>query len=152
MGDGMAKLLYAAGCVGGVTDGGVRDIKGMLTTSFAVYARCTTIHHCAYRYRSFNNPVEVGGIVVHPGDVIHAGSEGVIRVPASCISELPERAVQMRAFEHEAHLAMRRTDLTALAKRDIVRALLIQYGFAKPEEAPVLHHLEEQVPDPDVKS
>jgi len=63
MGDGMGKSLFASGCVGAVTDGGVRDIKGLLSTSFAVYARGVTIHHCRLRFRSFNQPVEVGGLV-----------------------------------------------------------------------------------------
>src|SRR5581483_1435529 len=100
LGDGMAKMLFAAGCVGVVTDGGVRDVAGMKAIPFAAYARGTTIHHCAIRVRNVNEPVEVGGIVVRPGDVIHGSSEGVIKIPAGCLAELPQRAVKMRAFEH----------------------------------------------------
>jgi regulator of RNase E activity RraA len=54
LGDGMAKMMYSLGCVGAVTDGGVRDIEGILTVPFAVYARGRTIHHCALRFRRIN--------------------------------------------------------------------------------------------------
>jgi 4-hydroxy-4-methyl-2-oxoglutarate aldolase len=131
MGDGMAKEFYAAGCLGAVTDGRVRDVKGMLTTPFAAYAKGTTIHHCSYRFRSFGKPVEVGGIQVSPGDVLHANCEGVIRLPPACLEILPEAAVRMRAFEHEAHCALRRTDLGAVEKRAMVMSALAKYGFAK---------------------
>ncbi len=131
LGDGMAKQFYSAGCVGVVTDGGVRDVKGLLTVPFAAYAKGTTIHHCAYRFRSFGQPVEVGGIRVAPGDVLHANCEGVIRLPGGCLQQLPEAAVRMRAFEHEAHCALRRTGLRAAEQRDAVIALLGKYGFAK---------------------
>ena len=98
--------------------------------STPVYARGTTIHHCPLRFRAFDRPVEVGGITVRPGDVISANSEGVIRIPASCLEALPERATAMRAFEHEAHRAFRRTDWSAAEKRDFVLGLLGKYDFA----------------------
>jgi 4-hydroxy-4-methyl-2-oxoglutarate aldolase len=130
LGDGMAKELFAAGCVGAVTDGGARDIKGCLTVPFAVYARGTTIHHCPLRFRSFGQSITIAGITVRPGDVIHANSEGVIRIPPGCLDRLAERATAMRAFEHEAHRAFRRTDWSPAEKREFVNGLLIQYGFA----------------------
>jgi len=130
LGDGMAKELFAAGCIGAVTDGGARDIKGCLTVPFAVYARGTTIHHCALRFHSFGQPINVGGITVRPGDVIHANCEGVIRIPPGCLGILAERATAMRGFEHEAHRAFRSTDWSPAEKREFVTGLLARYGFA----------------------
>ncbi|HXK60718.1 MAG TPA: RraA family protein [Acidobacteriota bacterium] len=129
LGDGMAKALYAAGCIGVVTNGGVRDVKGLLTVPFAAYCKGTTIHHCALRFRSCNQPVEIGGIRIEPGDVIHANCEGVIKIPRSCLETLPEKAIQMRAFEHDAHRLMRRTDVSPTRKSEEVLALLRRYGF-----------------------
>jgi len=130
IGDGMAKTLSAVGCVGLVTDGGVRDIKGLLSVPFAVYCRGKTIHHTALRVKRINVPVEIGGITIRPGDVIHANDEGVIRIPSTCLETLAQSAVRMRAFEHEAHLALRRTDLSFEEKRAQVGAMIAKYGFA----------------------
>ncbi len=131
LGDGMAKTLYSVGCVGAVTDGGVRDIPGLLAVPLAVYSRGVTIHHTALRFRRMNEPIEIGGITVRPGDVIHANAEGVIVIPPSCLDVLAAKAVLMRAFEHEAHLAARRTDLAPAEKRRRTAEALAKYGFAK---------------------
>jgi regulator of RNase E activity RraA len=131
LGDGMAKTLYSVGCVGAVTDGGVRDISGLLTVPFAVYCKGKTIHHCALRFKASNKPIVIGGITVAPGDIIHANSEGVIKIPMGSLPRLIDSAVRMRAFEHEAHALLRRTDLEPAAKRTMVVELLPKYGFAQ---------------------
>lgn len=130
LGDGMGKTLYSVGCVGAVTDGGVRDVNGLLTVPFGVYCRGVTIHHTALRFRGMNEPIEIGGIVVRTGDVIHANAEGVIRIPPSCLDILPAKAVLMRAFEHESHLVLRQTDMSLAEKRQLVAQSLTKYGFA----------------------
>lgn len=131
LGDGMAKMLHSVGCTGVVTDGGLRDVAGFLTIPFHAFAKGRVIHHCPLRIRSINRPVEVGGIVVNPGDVIHGSAEGVIRIPPVCLEALPERAAKMRAFEHEAHFVLRQPDIAPREKREKVLALLRDYGFAK---------------------
>jgi 4-hydroxy-4-methyl-2-oxoglutarate aldolase len=129
LGDGMAKTLFAVGCRGVVTDGGVRDVAGLLTVPFAAYAKGLTIHHGPLRFRNAGCPVEIGGITVQSGDVIHADEGGVIRIPAECLERLPAEAVRMQAFEREAHLMLRRTDLPPREKHRRVKALLQQYNF-----------------------
>jgi regulator of RNase E activity RraA len=130
IGDGMAKTLYSVGCVGLVTNGGVRDVAGFLTVPFAAYCKGVTIHHTAMRVTKMNQPVEVGGILLHPGDVIHANAEGVIRMPAECVSQLADAAVRMRGLEQELHGILRRTDLSLTQKQDYVKICIEKYGFS----------------------
>jgi len=130
-GDGMAKMLFSLGCVALVTDGGVRDVAGMLTVPFAAYCRGVTIHHCALRWTRIQAPVEVGGITVNPGDVIHANAEGVIKLPAAALERLPERAAAMRAFEHRTPCLWPQPGISIEAKRQGVLAYLAEYGFSK---------------------
>jgi regulator of RNase E activity RraA len=129
LGDGMAKTLFSCGCIGVVTDGGVRDVIGMRSIPFAIYANGTTIHHAALRVLSIGQPVEVGGLIVHAGDVLHGSAEGVIRIPPACLRTLPQRARAMLAFEREAHEALRDPSLPLADKRRRVGELLIEYGF-----------------------
>jgi len=132
LGDGMGKTLYSVGCVGVVTDGGVRDVAGLLTVPFAAYCRGRTIHHCPLRFSASDRPVEIGGITISPGDIIHANSEGVIRIPPSALNGLALRATRMRAFEHALHSVLRQTQLSVSEKRLKTAELLESYGFACP--------------------
>jgi len=129
IGDGMAKTLAVVGCKGLVTNGGVRDLAGLMTIPFPAYCTGRTIHHGPLRFRAAKEPVEVGGITVRHGDVVHADGGGVITIPLSCVRELPSQAVRMLAFEREAHLLLRRTDLRVSAKHKGVQELLASYGF-----------------------
>lgn len=129
MGDGMGKLLHAAGCVGAVTDGGLRDLDGLRSIGFAAYGAGVTIHHCNLRVRSIDSPVDIGGITISPGDVVHANSEGVIRIPEDAVTKLADRAPAYRAFEHDAHQLFRRTDISSAQKRPLLSDILAKYGF-----------------------
>ena len=89
------------------------------------------VHHTALRFTKINEPVNIGGITVNPGDVIHANDEGVIVVPPTCLEILPEQLISMRAFEHDLHRQWRRTDLSIADKRRIGIELFEKYGFTK---------------------
>jgi regulator of RNase E activity RraA len=129
IGDGMAKLLTAAGCTGLVTNGGVRDVPGLLNTQFAAYCTGVCVHHGPLRFHAAGAPVTVGGLTIRTGDVMHANAEGVIRMPARAVPALIDRAPAMRAFEHEVHVVWRRPDIPLAEKRAHAGAVLKKYGF-----------------------
>jgi len=129
MGDGMGKALVAAGCLGAVTNGGVRDLPGLRSIGFGAYGAGVTIHHCNLRIHSTGEPVEIGGLPVHQGDILHAGAEGVIRIPLAAAPALLQHAPSYRAFEHEAHQLLRRTDVKAATKRVMLDEIIQNYGF-----------------------
>ena len=128
-GDGMAKTLYAAGCLGAVTNGRARDIAGTMSVPFAIYCRGKGIHHTPVRMKAVDIPVQMGGITINPGEIIHAGEEGVIKIPAESAEVLLAKAPLMRALEHEAHTTLRRTGVPSAEKTRHVMKLFERYGF-----------------------
>ncbi len=129
LGDGMAKALYSVGCIATVTDGGVRDINGLLTIPFAAYCKGKTIHHCALRLTALTESISIGGITVSPGDILHANAGGVIKIPEKNLAELIPMAIRMRAFEHDAHALMHQTQVEPMAKQLAIRELLSRHGL-----------------------
>jgi len=136
LGDGAAKTLMAAGCVGAVTSGRVRDVTGLRSIRFPVYCRGTVAHHCAVRVKKINIPVSIGGIVVAPGDIIHASEEGVIRVPAEALEELLARTPAHRAVEHQVHAIWRRADISVREKQRRATEIYRAHGFVRPGGLP----------------
>jgi regulator of RNase E activity RraA len=131
LGDGMARSLLGVGCRGVVTDGGVRDVPGLLGVGFAAYSRGKTIHHGPLRFRAAGTPIEIGGITVRPGDVIHADSGGVIRIPSGCLERLPGEAARMVEFEREAFEVLVRTDVPLTEQRRGIEQLVARYAFQR---------------------
>jgi 4-hydroxy-4-methyl-2-oxoglutarate aldolase len=67
------------GAVGAVIDGQINDIEEMNGYGFPAYSRGIAAHttRIAGVEGSINVPVSVGGVVVFPGDVVFADSDGV---------------------------------------------------------------------------
>ncbi|MES1163070.1 MAG: RraA family protein [Rhizobacter sp.] len=93
----MTAGAVANGHVGAVLDGGVRDLTEIRRDyDFPVYAREVSPGTTLGRYKTVaaQVPVRVGGVVVHPGDIIVADVDGVVVVPH-------ERAAEVLAMSQE---------------------------------------------------
>ncbi len=80
----MTAGAVANGHVGAVLDGGVRDLTEIRRDyDFPVYARAVSPGTTLGRYRTVASqvPVCVGGVIVHPGDIVVGDVDGVVIVP-----------------------------------------------------------------------
>lgn len=95
-GEVQATIHQALGCVGTVTNGGVRDIPEVSKMGFAFFATTPVVSHAYVHLVEYGEPVEVGGLGVATGDLLHADQHGVICIPKEIAPWLPEVA---RAYE-----------------------------------------------------
>lgn len=81
MGEIMATYAESLGVQGLVIDGAIRDVGAIRARDFPVYARGVT-HRGPYKNGpgEINVPVAVGGMVVHPGDVVVGDDDGVLAI------------------------------------------------------------------------
>jgi 4-hydroxy-4-methyl-2-oxoglutarate aldolase len=80
-GEVQANIHLALGCVGAVAEGAMRDLGEMHALGFPCFARDVTISHGFAHFVDFGKPVDVGGVIVKSGDLIHADRHGVMVVP-----------------------------------------------------------------------
>jgi len=97
-----ATIFGALGCVGCVTDGAVRDLDEARGMGFHCFAAGPSVSHAYVRVETVGEPVEIGGLVVAPGDLLHADQHGVLKIPLEVAAELP--AAADRVIESEQAL------------------------------------------------
>ena len=102
--------FYAAhiGLAGLVVDGAIRDVAEIRSREFPVYARGVT-HRGPYKDGpgEINVPVSVGGMVVHPGDIVVGDQDGLLAIPQEDVEELIDKARAVLEAEAETMRAMR---------------------------------------------
>jgi 4-hydroxy-4-methyl-2-oxoglutarate aldolase len=94
-----AHILLALGCVGVITNGAVRDLPSIEPTGFQLFAGNVAVSHAYAHLFEFGRPVEVGGLEIHPGDLLHGDRHGVVTVPRRIAAELPAVARQLLETE-----------------------------------------------------
>ena len=92
MGEIMLTIAQSRGAVGLVVDGAIRDAGPIARLGFPVFAR-VAIHRGPYKNGpgEINVPVCIGGMVVHPGDIVVGDEDGVVAFPAAIAVELAEK-------------------------------------------------------------
>ena len=98
-GEIMATLSMRLGVTGLVTDGGVRDILEVERLGFQYFAGGLVPAHGTTRFIRVNVPVTVGGITIHPGDLIHGDPNGVTTIPEEIAASVVAAAMKVREKE-----------------------------------------------------
>lgn len=98
-GEVMCTIFQRLGAIGLVSDCGVRDIPEVRNLGFHYFARGTVASHANYRIARVGVPVQIGGLVIRTGDMLHGDENGLALVPADKRDQIPAMVDQIRTRE-----------------------------------------------------
>jgi regulator of RNase E activity RraA len=89
-GELLSTAALARGSRGAVVDGLVRDVKKIERLGFPVFAAGIKPVDSKGRgmVLDYNVPVECGGVIAYPGDLLFADYDGVVVIPAAVVSDV----------------------------------------------------------------
>jgi regulator of RNase E activity RraA len=87
-GEVQSNVHKGLGCVGVVTDGGIRDIPDW-ADGFSALAGSIVPSHAHVHLAGFGQTVRVAGMVVKSGDIVHADQHGAVVIPEAVIDKIP---------------------------------------------------------------
>jgi 4-hydroxy-4-methyl-2-oxoglutarate aldolase len=94
-----ASIAVALGCVAYLTNGAVRDLPGIHASGLQSFAGSVTVSHSYAHVVEFGGPVEIGGLSIKPGDLLHGDQHGVVSIPQSIATEIPQVAEKILQTE-----------------------------------------------------
>ena len=96
-GDKMSRLALDRGVAGIVIDGAVRDVDGIETLRFPVFAAGVTPTPPRTRLPGeLDLAVACGDVTVRPGDYVYGDRDGVVVVPSAIHAEIARTATRAR--------------------------------------------------------
>jgi regulator of RNase E activity RraA len=101
VGDVHAAILQSLGCVGVVTNGAVRDLSRVKPLGFQMFSGSLSVSHAYSHLVRIGGAVQIGGLEISPGDLLHGDCHGIVRVPKELASRIPATATALRQKEEE---------------------------------------------------
>ncbi|MFO0930187.1 MAG: RraA family protein [Gemmataceae bacterium] len=98
-GEVMCTTYQAFGAVGLITSGAGRDLDQVEVLNFPCFTGGTICAHGYCHLPSIGVPVHVGGVTVHPGDLLHGDRNGVTTIPLAIASEVAHACADLAAAE-----------------------------------------------------
>ncbi|HVM60621.1 MAG TPA: RraA family protein [Verrucomicrobiae bacterium] len=93
------NILRALGCVGAATNGAVRDVRAAEDLGFQLFAGGVAVSHAYVHIVEFGVPVEIGGLKIQPGELLHGDRHGVQSIPGDIAAQIPPVAAKLAAEE-----------------------------------------------------
>lgn len=101
IGDMHACILKALDCVAVATNGAVRDISRIEKFDFQMFSGSLSVSHAYSHIVHVGGAVQLGGLEIFPGDLIHGDCHGLVRIPRELATRIPATAAALRKKEEE---------------------------------------------------
>jgi 4-hydroxy-4-methyl-2-oxoglutarate aldolase len=98
-GEVMCTSYKAFGAAGIITSGAGRDLDQVEALGFPCFSNGTICAHGCCHIVQGHVPVHVGGVMVHPGDLIHGDRNGVTTIPVEFASAVAHACADFMAAE-----------------------------------------------------
>lgn len=98
-GEVMCTTYKAFGAAGLITSGAGRDLDQVEAIGFPCFTSGTICAHGYCHIVQINLPVHVGGVTVHPGDLLHGDRNGVTTIPNEIASAVAQACPEYMAAE-----------------------------------------------------
>lgn len=112
-GEVMATMFSRLGAIGLVSDCGVRDVAEIRALKFHCFARGTVASHAHFHIVRVGMPVQVLGLEIAPGAILHGDENGLITVPVGAASGALDAVQKVRAREKALLDFVRRPEFKA---------------------------------------
>lgn len=117
LGGNMMTALKSAGVVGVISNGPSRDVDEIRPLGMQYMITGVTAGHGKFAVESINTAVEVCGMAVAPGDIIHMDENGAVKFPEEHLDEVITQAYRLQEIESKRQELMRNTtDIEELIK------------------------------------
>jgi 4-hydroxy-4-methyl-2-oxoglutarate aldolase len=100
LGDVHAAIMRALGCVGYVTNGAVRELPTIHKMGLHLFASKVAVSHAYAHIFDYGAPIEIGGLELHPGDLLHGDRHGLLMIPKLVAGDVPQAAEKQRQTEN----------------------------------------------------
>jgi regulator of RNase E activity RraA len=102
------NILRALHCAGVVTNGSVRDIPAAESAGFHYFSSGVSVSHAYLHIVEVGKPVEINGLKIQSGDLLHGDLHGVQIIPLDIAPLIPQAAAKISA-EEQALIALCRS-------------------------------------------
>jgi regulator of RNase E activity RraA len=85
-----------------ITDGAVRDMEALHDMGMKVWSEHVVVSHGFIDVGLANVPIDVAGLTVHPGDILHADCNGVVSIPHEVLDQMPKACEDLFEQERES--------------------------------------------------
>ena len=98
-GEVMCTTYKTFGAVGLITSGAGRDLDQVEALNFPCFTGGTICAHGNCHIPTINVPIHVGGVMIHPGELLHGDRNGVTTIPHAIASEVGQACADLAAAE-----------------------------------------------------
>jgi len=94
----IAQALQGVGCI---TNGAVRDLGAVEALNFPLFSGRVSVSHAYAHVVEFGHPVEVGGLIFRPSDLVHGDRNGVQIIPLEIAEHVPDMVRRIQEQEKD---------------------------------------------------